>query len=168
MSSYIKKTNSDFFVPTEHTGKVLAAGLRFLPDAMFCFPMDGDGNIVDIKVEGCILAEMREMLTAIAPWVREGSYLSLFSDDGSRSDFLLVADSGPGERDAKGLIVPRFGKKPENHVALSMTMESFCELLLLTRAHYQAWLSAGYARGDVSPQEGELSSVGEAAEKTLF
>ena len=52
---------------------------------------------------------------------------------GSRSDFLLVADSGPGERDAKGLIVPRFGKKPENHVALSMTMESFCELLLLTR-----------------------------------
>lgn len=71
-------------------------------------------------------------MTTIALWVREGSYLSLFSDDGSRSDFLLVADSGPGERDAKGLIVPRFGKKPENHVALSMTMESFCELLLLT------------------------------------
>ena len=87
---------------------------------------------------------------------------------GSRSDFLLVADSGPGERDAKGLIVPRFGKKPENHVALSMTMESFCELLLLTRAHYQAWLSAGYARGDISPQESELPGVGEAAEKTLF
>lgn len=84
MSSYIKKTNSDFFVPTEHTGKVLAVSQRFLPDAMFCFPMDGDGNIVDIKVEGCILAEMREMLTAIALWVREGSYLSLFSDDGSR------------------------------------------------------------------------------------
>ena len=77
---------------------------------------------------------------------------------GSRSDFLLVADSGPG---------PRFGKKPENHVTLSMTMESFCELLLLTRAHYQAWLSAGYARGDISPQESELPGVGEAAEKTL-
>ena len=39
-----------------------------------------------------------------------------------------------------------------------MTMESFCELLLLTRAHYQAWLSAGYARVDVSPQESEVSS----------
>ena len=49
-----------------------------------------------------------------------------------------------------------------------MTMESFCELLLLTRAHYQAWLSAGYARGDISPQESELPGVGEAAEKTLF
>lgn len=84
MSSYIKKTSNDFFVPTERTGKVLAAGLRFLPDALFCFPMDREGNIVDVKVEGCILSEMREMLTAIALWVREGSYLSLFSDDGSR------------------------------------------------------------------------------------
>ena len=53
-------------------------------------------------------------------------------------------------------------------MTLSMTMESFCELLLLTRAHYQAWLSAGYARGDISPQESELPGVGEAAEKTLF
>ena len=84
MSSYIKKTSSDFLCPTERTGKVLAAGLRFLPDALFCFPMDREGNIVDVKVEGCILSEMREMLAAIAPWVREGSYLSLFSDDGSR------------------------------------------------------------------------------------
>ena len=45
-------------------------------------------------------------MTTIALWVREGSYLSLFSDDGSRSDFLLVADSGPGERDARGLSYP--------------------------------------------------------------
>ena len=29
---------------------------------------------------------------------------------GNKSDFLLVADSGPGETDEKGLIVPRFGK----------------------------------------------------------
>lgn len=84
MSSYIKKTSGDFFVPTESTGKVLAIGQRFLPDALFCFTMDGNGNVVDLKVEGCILSEMREMLAAIAPWVREGSYLSMFSDDGSR------------------------------------------------------------------------------------
>jgi len=43
---------------------------------------------------------------------------------GSKSDFLFVADSGSGETDAKGLIVPRFGSKPENHVAVSMTFES--------------------------------------------
>ncbi len=84
MSSYLKKTNGNFFVPSENTGKVLAVSQRFLPDALYCFTMDGDGSIVDVKVEGCILAEMREMLAAIAPWVREGSYLSMFSDDGSR------------------------------------------------------------------------------------
>lgn len=65
---------------------------------------------------------------------------------GSKSDFLFVADSGPGQTNDKGLIVPRFGNKPENHVAVSMTFESFSELLLLTKAHYNAWLSAWYAK----------------------
>lgn len=84
MSSYIKKTNCNFYVPAESTGKVMAVSHRFLPDALYCFNLDEMGNLVDIKIEGCILSEMREMLTAIAPWVREGSYISMFSDDGSR------------------------------------------------------------------------------------
>ena len=67
---------------------------------------------------------------------------------GIKSDFLLVADSGPGETDEKGLIVPRFGKQPENHVVISLSMGHFCELLLLTRAHYLAWLTASYSRGE--------------------
>ena len=83
MSSYIKKKSCDFVVTAENTGKVLALSQRFLPDALYCFTLDGAGSIVDVKVEGCILSEMREMLTAIAPWVREGSYISMFSDDGS-------------------------------------------------------------------------------------
>ena len=65
---------------------------------------------------------------------------------GKKSDFLFVADSGPGETDSKGLIVPRFGNKPENHVAVSMAFETFSELLLITKAHFQAWLSAWYSR----------------------
>lgn len=56
---------------------------------------------------------------------------------GRKSDFLFVADSGPGETNEKGLIVPRFGNKPENHVAVSMTFETFSELLLITKAHYE-------------------------------
>ena len=83
MSSYSKKKSCDFVVTAENTGKVLALSQRFLPDALYCFTLDGTGSIVDVKVEGCILSEMREMLTAIAPWVREGSYISMFSDDGS-------------------------------------------------------------------------------------
>lgn len=64
---------------------------------------------------------------------------------GSKSDFLFVANSGPGQTNDKGLIVPKFGSKPENHVAISMTFEAFSELLLLTKAHFEAWLSVWYA-----------------------
>lgn len=61
-------------------------------------------------------------------------------------DLLFIADSGPGETNTQGLIVPRFGNKPENHVAVSMTFDSFSELMLATKVHYEAWLSAKYAR----------------------
>lgn len=63
---------------------------------------------------------------------------------GDKKDLLFVADSGPGEADAKGLIVPKFGGRPENHVQIAMTFESFSELMLTTKVHYQAWLSAKY------------------------
>lgn len=63
---------------------------------------------------------------------------------GESQDFLFVADSGPGEQTKTGLIVPKFGSKPENHVAVSMTFETLSELLLLTKAHYIAWRTAWY------------------------
>ena len=63
---------------------------------------------------------------------------------GQKTDFLLIADSGPGDKDDKGLIVPRFGNKPENHVAVSLTFDALSELLLMTKTHYEAWLTAWY------------------------
>ncbi len=71
----------------------------------------------------------------------------------TKSDFLFVADSGPGEETAKGLIVPKFGKNPENHVSVMMTYDAFSELMLLTKAHYQAWLTAWYIQNPVAKQE---------------
>ena len=71
----------------------------------------------------------------------------------TKSDFLFVADSGPGEETAKGLIVPKFGKNPENHVSVMMTYDTFSELMLLTKAHYQAWLMAWYIQNPVAKQE---------------
>ena len=64
---------------------------------------------------------------------------------GSRADYLFVADSGAGEQNEKGLIVPRFGKSPEQHVAVSLSWRQVNELLFTATAHYQAWLSAKYA-----------------------
>ena len=89
---------------------------------------------------------------------------------GAKTDFLLIADSGPGEQNEKGLIVPRFGNKPENHVAVSMTWESLSELLLMTQIHYEAWLTAWYTKQPTQPGmcsgaragSGDLSAAGSA------
>lgn len=64
---------------------------------------------------------------------------------GAKAGFLLVADSGSGETNSKGLIVPRFGSRPENHIAISLSFAAMCELLMLTRLHYQAWLTVQYS-----------------------
>lgn len=77
----------------------------------------------------------------------------------TKSDFLFVADSGPGEETAKGLIVPKFGKNPENHVSVMMTYDSFSELMLMTQAHYQAWLTAWYIQNPVMKQEKQTSTA---------
>lgn len=63
----------------------------------------------------------------------------------AKSDYFLTADSGPGEETQTGLIVPRFGTKPEQHVSVILSYRQLNELLLTTVEHYRAWLSAKYA-----------------------
>ena len=70
-----------------------------------------------------------------------------------KTDFLFTASSGPGEKDAKGLIVPKFGNRLENHVAVSMTFDALSELLLMTRTHYESWLTAWYLSQTHSGQQ---------------
>ena len=81
----------------------------------------------------------------------------------TKSDFLFVADSGPGEETPKGLIVPKFGKNPENHVSVMMTYDAFSELMLLTKAHYQAWLTAWYIHNPIVKQDKKRSAEKKAA-----
>lgn len=94
---------------------------------------------------------------------------------GTKADLIFVADSGPGETNSKGLIVPRFGTKPENHVAISMSFETFSELMLMTRVHFCAWLTTEYARrtsAAADPAAGApavpLFEPPDAGEKSLF
>ena len=65
---------------------------------------------------------------------------------GQKVDYLFVADSGPGEANPKGLIIPRFGKNPENHVSVGLNWHNLNELLLMTQTHYSAWLAARYVK----------------------
>ncbi len=85
---------------------------------------------------------------------------------GTKSDFLFVADSGPGEVNDKGLIVPKFGNKPENHVAISMSLESLSELFLVTRIHYQAWLGVLYNKNFSSLEIPKDSKSGSSTKKS--
>ena len=49
-----------------------------------------------------------------------------------KSDYFFTADSGPGEENKTGLIVPRFGKSPEQHVSVILTWRQLNELLFAT------------------------------------
>lgn len=82
---------------------------------------------------------------------------------GSKVDFLLVAESGPGATNDKGLIVPKFGNKPENRVAVGMTFETFAELILTTHIHYSAWLSSFYMRKAIAEAKKKQSGTADAS-----
>ncbi len=64
---------------------------------------------------------------------------------GNKTDYLFVADSGPGEQSGKGLIVPRFGKAPEQHMAVSLNWRAVNE----AAADYRGPLP-GVARRQIS------------------
>lgn len=94
----------------------------------------------------CLGGTSAEKLKKIGRTRPDGMSLSRTAEllCGKNADFLFVANSGPGETNKTGLIVPRFGNKPENHVSVSMTWDNFAGLMLTTKAHYEAWLAAKY------------------------
>ena len=78
---------------------------------------------------------------------------------GQKSDILFVAQSGPGEENDKGLIVPKYGGQPENKVIVSMTFEAFSELLLVSKTHYEAWLTGWYLHRNAVMQAGRQGTA---------
>ncbi len=94
----------------------------------------------------CLGGTSAEKLQRLGRPRPDGKSLSRTADlvCGKNGNFLFVANSGPGETNKTGLIVPRFGNQPENHVSVSMTWEAFSGLMLMTKAHYEAWLAAWY------------------------
>jgi len=62
---------------------------------------------------------------------------------GGKIDYMLSAKTGPGESDAKGLIVPRY-KKPEKSISIAMDTTALRRMMLITNQHIQAWLTIKY------------------------
>lgn len=65
---------------------------------------------------------------------------------GKKSDYLFCAESGPGEENEKKLIVPRYGRNPEQKVTVSLSTKDLNELMLAVIVDYQAWRSVWYAQ----------------------
>lgn len=59
-----------------------------------------------------------------------------------RDSVLLIADSGPGEANKTGIIVPRFGNKPENHVVISLNYSQLKQLFAPAHVQYAAYVNA--------------------------
>ncbi len=70
---------------------------------------------------------------------------------GKKADYLMCAESGAGETDDKGLIVPRYGGKPEQRVSVSISIAHLNELMLMTSEHYRAWLAVWYTKSYKTP-----------------
>ena len=67
--------------------------------------------------------------------------------------------------------MPRFGKNPENHVSVSMTFELLSELMLMTKTHYQSWLTAYYLQNpikSVTMPVQETHAAHDSSPNTLF
>lgn len=64
---------------------------------------------------------------------------------GKKQPVIMYAKSGPGEQDDKGLIVPKFGNNPEHQVMIPLSYGDYLQLLLATKAHYDAYLACKYA-----------------------
>ena len=103
----------------------------------------------------CLGGTSAEKLRTIGRARPDGKSLSRVAQlvPANKADFLFVADSGPGETNEKGLIVPEFGNRPENHVAVMMSIESLSEMFLITRMHYQCWLTSWYQQNANQPAQ---------------
>jgi len=98
------------------------------------------------SIEEWIGGTSAEKLAAVDKARPDGMSLSRVAKliPGNNGGLLFIADSGPGEKVGTGIIVPRYGKTPENHVPVSLGFKAFSELILTTKAHYEAWLAAFY------------------------
>lgn len=60
--------------------------------------------------------------------------------------FTFQAESGAGEENAQGLIVPKYGSKPENRLMMAVTPEQAKAFALMIKMHLDAFISQKYVR----------------------
>lgn len=121
---------------------------------MMAIKKGSDENAYNLPLYQCLGGTSAERLALYGRSRKDGMSLSrsikLYA--GKKADYLLCAESGPGEANDKGLIVPRYGNKPEHRVSVSLSLAHLNELLLIPTEHYRAWLSYWYSQHYQAPQ----------------
>lgn len=64
---------------------------------------------------------------------------------GKKYPVVITARSGPGEQNDKGLIVPKYGNKPEQAVLIPLSYDDFLEVMIAGAEAYKAYLVYYYA-----------------------
>ena len=87
--------------------------------------------------------------------------LKIFAGD--KLPLMFRAESGPGESDPKGLIVPKYGTKPEQFVQIGMSTDDIKEFFTEVRNAVSAYLCAQYVENNETIQrlETEILSIKE-------
>lgn len=67
---------------------------------------------------------------------------------GKKMDYLWVAESGAGEIGPTGLIIPKYGKEPDQQVSIPMNERDLNRIMLIAKTHFEAWLTAQYIACD--------------------
>lgn len=66
---------------------------------------------------------------------------------GTKNPIALIASTGPGVVNDKGLITPEKGSKTDHSVMLTLSAKDIREVALMIRMHIQAYLQSEYVKG---------------------
>ena len=78
---------------------------------------------------------------------------------GSKKPFIMTVKQGVGESNEQGLIVPRFGTKPDVQILVAFDADTLKQMALMINTHIDGFISAQYARGAYEEEVPEKKAV---------
>ena len=66
---------------------------------------------------------------------------------GTKNPIALIASTGPGSVNEKGLIIPEKGAKTDHSVMMTLSAKDIREVALMIKAHIEAYLNVQYVKG---------------------
>lgn len=70
---------------------------------------------------------------------------------GLKYPFMLIAECGIGEESDTGLIVPKYGNKPEQKIMIPFSADALKKFVLIIQTHINAYLSSKYILEPTEP-----------------